>query len=301
MEKIKSPEFVTSSPETASKELPLRKPKWLKAQRAQGLKYKTVHEIVARHSLHTVCQEAGCPNMGECWSRGVATLMILGDVCTRSCGFCAVKTGRPEAVDWDEPERVAEAVDKMKLRHVVITSVDRDELEDGGAELWRRTIEAIRKKRPQCKVEVLTPDFKGNKNSIQTVLNAKPDVFSHNVETVPRLHRRVRPQADYRRSLEVLVYAKQQGFTTKTGVMLGLGEKPEEVVEVMKDLREIDVDIFTIGQYMQPTPGHLPIERYAVPEEFEWLKNRGLELGFKFVESGPLVRSSYHADQQEIN
>lgn len=291
---------VTNSKETASKKLPERKPIWLKAAKASGKTYKEVHNIVKQNELNTVCQEAGCPNMGECWSRGVATVMILGDICTRSCGFCGVNTGKPLAVDHDEPQRVADAVLKMGLKHVVITSVDRDELSDGGAEIWKETILAIRKAKPDCKIEVLTPDFKGKEKDIRTVLDAKPDVFSHNVETVRVLHKKVRPQAKYERSLSVLEYAKEQGFTTKTGLMLGLGETKEEVIEVMKDLQKINVDIFTIGQYLRPSAKHLPIERYAHPDEFEDLKNKGLEFGFKFVESGPLVRSSYNADQQII-
>ena len=292
---------VTNTPDSASKQLPARKPKWLKAAKAKGKTYKEVHSIVKENDLHTVCQEAGCPNMGECWSRGVATVMILGDICTRSCGFCGVNTGKPLPVDEMEPDRVAEAVAKMRLKHVVITSVDRDELKDGGAEIWKRTIMAIRDKNPECKIEVLTPDFKGREKDIQTVLDARPDIFSHNIETVPSLHKKVRPQAKYERSLSVLKYAKEQGFITKTGLMLGLGEKNEEVVDAMKDLNKINVDIFTIGQYMRPTEKHLPIERYAHPDEFEALKKEGLKLGFKFVESGPLVRSSYNADQQVID
>ena len=300
MKELKLYNGVTSSTLNASNQIPERKPAWLKVPRARGIQYKEVHQIVKSHELHTVCQEAHCPNMGECWSRGVATLMILGDICTRSCGFCAVTTGRPLAVDWEEPERIADAVEKMKLKHVVLTSVDRDELPDGGAEIWKLTILAIRNRRPECKIEVLTPDFKGEPKDIQTVLDAKPDIFSHNVETVPELHKKVRPQARYKRSLDVLKYAKEMDFITKSGMMLGLGETIEQVINVMKDLRIAGVDILTLGQYMRPSPEHLPIERYVTPDEFLELKNRGLEMGFKFVESGPLVRSSYHADQQEI-
>jgi lipoic acid synthetase len=277
-----------------------RKPKWLKAPKASGVRYKEMHQLVRDNDLHTVCQEARCPNMGECWSRGVATVMILGDICTRSCGFCAVQTGRPGNVDYAEPERVAEAVAKMALNHVVITSVDRDELPDGGADIWYQTIVAIREKNPLCKIEVLTPDFKGVEKDIARVLEARPDIFSHNVETVPSLHRRVRPQAKYDRSLDVLRFSKASGFVTKSGLMLGLGEKMAEVEEVLGDFQKIGLDIVTFGQYMQPTPKHLPIDRYVLPEEFEYLKEKGLALGIKYVESGPLVRSSYHADQQTI-
>lgn len=291
---------VTKSDDTASKEMQQRKPKWLKVPKAQGVIYKEVYQLVEQHQLHTVCQEAGCPNRGECWSRGVATLMILGGICTRSCGFCGVQTGRPLPADLQEPERVAEAVFNMSLKHVVITSVDRDELEDGGASIWKDTILAIRKKNLNCKIEVLTPDFKGVERDIHTLLDARPDVFSHNVETVPSLHGKVRPQAKYDRSLEVLSYAKNRGFVTKTGLMLGLGESNEEVVKVMRDIVEIGVDIFTIGQYIRPSANHLPVERYAHPDEFEELKESGLRMGLKFVESGPLVRSSYRADQQHI-
>lgn len=300
MIEIKINNSVTKSDDNTSKDMLRRKPKWLKVPKAKGVTYKEVHKLVEQNHLHTVCQEAGCPNMGECWSRGVATLMILGDICTRSCGFCGVQTGRPLPADLQEPERVAEAVFKMSLKHVVITSVDRDELDDGGASIWKDTILAIRKKNPNCKIEVLTPDFKGVEKDIQTVLDAQPDVFSHNVETVPSLHRKVRPQAKYKRSLEVLSYAKNRGFVTKTGLMLGLGESNKEVIEVMRDIVEIGVDIFTIGQYIRPSLKHIPVERYAHPDEFEELKESGLRMGLKFVESGPLVRSSYRADLQQI-
>jgi lipoic acid synthetase len=293
--------LVTTKATMASKSVPVRKPKWLKAAKPAGTQYRDMHQLVATKSLHTVCQEARCPNMGECWSRGVATVMILGDTCTRACGFCAVKTGRPGKVDSDEPQRVAEAVRAMQLRHVVVTSVDRDDLPDGGAEIWRQTIEAIRAVNPHTKIEVLTPDFKGIETDVATVLRASPDIFSHNVETVPSLHRQVRPQASYKRSLGVLKISKQAGFVTKSGLMVGLGEAFSEVVQVMRDLVAIGVDILTLGQYMQPTPEHLPINRYVHPDEFLELKELGLALGFKYVESGPLVRSSYRADQQAID
>jgi len=226
--------------------------------------------------------------------------MILGDVCTRSCGFCSVKTGRPLLLDTDEPRRVAEAVEQMGLRHTVITSVNRDELGDGGAGIFASTIRAVRDRVPDCKIEVLTPDFQGKRDAIQTVIDARPDIFNHNVETVPRLYRRVRPQAKYQRSLDVLQMCKEQALVTKTGIMLGLGETGEEILQVMRDLRAIDVDIMTLGQYLQPTREHLPVERYVHPQEFAEWKATGLALGFAHVESGPLVRSSYHADEQTV-
>ncbi|CUU10079.1 lipoic acid synthetase [Candidatus Kryptobacter tengchongensis] len=238
--------------------------------------------------------------MSECWSRGTATFMILGDTCTRSCGFCAVKTGKPTWFDLDEPKRVAQAVKLMGIKHAVITSVNRDDLKDGGAGIFAETIRQIRKVNPECRVEILIPDFKGDESALDLVIEAKPDILNHNVETVPRLYKIVRPQAKYERSLKVLDYCKRNGLVTKTGMMLGLGETTEEVIEVMKDLRKIDVDILTLGQYLQPTKMHLPVDRYVTPEEFEMLKRIGLEMGFKYVESGPLVRSSYHAESHII-
>jgi len=277
-----------------------RRPEWIRAKLPYGENYNRLVHLMRGKQLHTVCEEARCPNLGECWGRGTATFMILGDICTRSCGFCAVKTGRPTELDTDEPMRVAEAVASMGLHHVVITSVNRDELRDGGASIFAETIRQIRIKEPKCRIEILIPDFKGEKLGLDIVVDSAPDILNHNVETVPRLYSVVRPQAKYERSLEVLKYFKERGLTTKSGMMVGIGERPEEVLEVMKDLRNSKVDILTIGQYLQPTKDHLPIDRYATPDEFKMYKERGLEMGFKFVESGPLVRSSYHADEQII-
>ena len=277
-----------------------RRPDWLKIRVPLGTTFSEIRKIVDSHRLNTVCEDARCPNMSECWNRGTATFMILGDTCTRSCGFCSVKTGRPTELDTDEPRRVAEAVASMGLRHTVITSVNRDELRDGGSGIFASTIRAIRERSAGCRIEVLIPDFQGDQAAIQTLIDARPDILNHNIETVPRLYRRVRPQAKYQRSLNLLDTARKQGLTTKTGMMLGLGEEAEEIETVMKDLRAIDVQILTLGQYLQPTKAHLPVDRYVTPEEFEGWKERGLELGFAFVESGPLVRSSYHADEQTI-
>jgi lipoic acid synthetase len=275
-----------------------RKPEWLKARVPGGENYSRLKSLIDKSRLHTVCEEARCPNMGECWNSGTATFMILGDVCTRSCGFCAVKTGRPEFLDKDEPRRVGEAVEIMKLRHAVITSVNRDELFDGGAQIFADTIREIRSRVPVCRIEVLIPDFVGSEQALNIVLDAQPDILNHNTETVPRLYKSVRPQAHYNRSLELLFRAKQKGFLTKSGLMLGLGETIEEVIDTMSDLREVECDILTLGQYLQPTQSHLPVERYVHPEEFAMLKQRGLEMGFRYIESGPLVRSSYHAAEQ---
>jgi len=275
-----------------------RRPDWLKVKLPSGSGYTEVKNIARSNKLHTVCEEARCPNLAECWARKTATFMILGDVCTRSCGFCAVKTGRPVWLDRDEPERVAEAVKKMDLRHAVITSVNRDELPDGGAGIFAETVLQIREKKPDCKIEVLIPDFKGNEAALKKIIDAKPDVLNHNIETAPRLYRFVRPQGVYQWSLDVLRISKNLGMTTKTGMMLGLGETMDETLNVMRDLRAENVDIMTLGQYLQPTQKHLPVERYVHPEEFEMYKKEGLEMGFKHVESGPLVRSSYHADEQ---
>jgi len=275
-----------------------RKPEWLKARVPGGENYSRLKSLIDKSRLHTVCEEARCPNMGECWNSGTATFMILGDTCTRSCGFCAVKTGRPEFLDNDEPRRVGEAVEIMKLRHAVITSVNRDELFDGGAQIFAETIREIRSRLPGCRIEVLIPDFVGNEQALNIVLDAQPDILNHNTETVPRLYKTVRPQAHYNRSLELLFRAKQKGFLTKSGLMLGLGETIEEVIDTMSDLREVECDILTLGQYLQPTQSHLPVERYVRPEEFAMLKQRGLEMGFRYIESGPLVRSSYHAAEQ---
>jgi lipoic acid synthetase len=277
-----------------------RRPEWLRIKLQVNESFMKVRNIVSDHKLHTVCEEARCPNMSECWSRGTATFMILGDICTRSCGFCAVKTGKPVGLDIDEPRRVAQAVKLMGIKHAVITSVNRDDLKDGGAGIFAETIKKIRELVPECRVEVLIPDFKGDEKALDIVIEAKPDILNHNVETVPRLYKIVRPQAKYERSLKVLEYCKKHGIVTKTGLMLGIGEMTEEVIDVMKDLRSIDVDILTLGQYLQPTKMHLPVDRFVQPEEFEMLKKIGLEMGFKYVESGPLVRSSYHAESHIV-
>ena len=277
----------------------LRRPEWLKAKIPGGPEYSRLKNIIDDHRLHTVCEEARCPNMGECWHFGTATFMILGDICTRSCGFCAVKTGRPDyGLDWEEPRRVADAVKLMGVKHAVVTSVNRDERKDGGAPIFAEVIRLIHSEIPGVTVEVLIPDFKGSEEALNVVLDAGPDILNHNLETVPHLYRRVRPQANYEQSLEVLGRSKARGAVTKTGLMLGIGEKTEEVIEVMKDVRKTNADILTLGQYLQPTRQHLPVERYAHPDEFKMLKELGLEMGFRYVESGPLVRSSYHAEKQ---
>jgi lipoyl synthase len=276
-----------------------RRPEWLKAKIPGGEGYAKLKNIIDGHRLHTVCEEARCPNMGECWQSGTATFMILGDICTRSCGFCAVKTGRPDyGLDWDEPRRVVDAVKLMGVRHAVVTSVNRDERKDGGAPIFAETIRLIHAEVPGTTVEVLIPDFKGSEEALGMVLEAHPDILNHNLETVPRLYRTVRMQANYQQSLEVLERSKKRGMVTKTGLMLGIGEKTEEVIEVMKDVRSTNCDILTLGQYLQPTYEHLPVDRYAHPDEFKMLKELGLGMGFRHVESGPLVRSSYHAGQQ---
>lgn len=275
-----------------------RKPSWLKMKMPAGQEYSRLLQLVNGHRLHTVCQSAKCPNMGECWSAGTATLMILGDVCTRSCGFCHIATGKPPTLDLEEPIRVGDAVAKMHLRHVVITSVNRDELPDGGAGVWAHTIREIHRQSPGTTVEVLIPDFCGDWDALQLVLEEKPDILNHNLETVPRLYRTVRPQAKYHRSLKLLQIAKGKGFVTKTGIMLGLGEEDHEVEAVMDDLVSVSCDIMTIGQYLQPTPRHLPVVRFVPPAEFEGWKRRGEAKGLTHVESGPMVRSSYHAEKQ---
>ena len=276
------------------------KPEWLKVRFPTGPNYGRLRDLMRSKDLHTVCEEARCPNIGDCWNRGTATFMILGDTCTRSCGFCAVKTGRPVTVDTGEPRRVALAIQQMELRHAVITSVNRDELADGGAAIFAETIRWTRTLSPDTTIEVLIPDFKGDPEALATVLAAKPDILNHNTETVPRLYREVRPQAVYERSLELLRRAKEiaPGVRTKSGVMLGLGETREELLPVFADLAAQGVDILTVGQYLRPTPTHLPVVRYWRPEEFAELKERAMEMGFAHVESGPLVRSSYHAEEQ---
>lgn len=277
-----------------------RKPSWLKMKMPAGEGYARLLKLVNDQKLHTVCQSAKCPNMGECWSAGTATLMILGDVCTRSCGFCHIATGRPPTLDLDEPYRVGAAVAAMQLGHCVITSVNRDELPDGGAAVWAHTIREIRKQSPGTSVEVLIPDFCGKWDALQQVLDERPEILNHNIETVPRLYHRVRPQAKYRRSLELLQIAKRQGLVTKTGMMLGLGETEDEIDAVIDDLVSIGCEIFTLGQYLQPTAKHLPVERWVHPDEFRRWKRRGEEKGLRHVESGPLVRSSYHAEKQVL-
>ncbi|MBI3259595.1 MAG: lipoyl synthase [Ignavibacteriae bacterium] len=274
-----------------------RRPEWLKVRAPGGENYAGIKQMMRSKSLHTVCEEARCPNITECWNAGTATFMILGDTCTRSCGFCAVKTGRPLEIDEDEPRKVAESVREMKLKHAVITSVNRDERADGGSIIWAETITEVRRLNPQTSIEVLIPDFKGKMEPLQRIIDVKPDILNHNTETVPRLYRKVRPQGKYVWSLALLKEAKTQNMRTKTGVMLGLGETREEVLEVMKDLNEIGVNVLTLGQYLQPTKNHLPVDRFVHPAEFDEYQRIGLEMGFDIVESGPLVRSSYHAER----
>ncbi|MES2394761.1 MAG: lipoyl synthase [Bacteroidota bacterium] len=274
-----------------------RKPDWLRVKLPIGKEYAEVRKIVSTHKLHTICESGNCPNMGECWGAGTATFMILGNVCTRSCGFCNVATGRPKAVDLLEPERVAESVRLMNVKHCVITSVDRDDLKDGGSIIWAETITAIRRLNPQTKFETLIPDFQGKWENLQRIIDVKPDIVSHNTETVRRLTKQVRIQAKYDRSLEVLKRLKDAGLKTKSGIMLGLGETEQEIYETMDDLRAVGCDVLTLGQYLQPTPKHLPVTEFIRPEAFEKYKQVGLEKGFRFVESGPLVRSSYHAEK----
>lgn len=298
---VLTPGVVDSSTLSASLSPTLgKKPSWLKMKMPAGEGYGKLLKLVNEKKLHTVCQSAKCPNMGECWAAGTATLMILGDVCTRSCGFCNIATGRPPHLDTDEPRRVGEAVAIMKLGHCVITSVNRDELPDGGAAVWADTIRNIRAKSPGTSVEVLIPDFCGNWDALQMVLDEEPEILNHNIETVPRLYKRVRPQAKYHRSLKLLQIAKDQGHTTKTGMMLGLGETEDEIDSVMDDLVSIGCEIFTLGQYLQPTNNHLPVERWVHPDEFADWKRRGESKGLRHVEAGPLVRSSYHAEKQVI-
>ncbi|MEC8791484.1 MAG: lipoyl synthase [Verrucomicrobiota bacterium] len=275
-----------------------RKPNWLRAKLPSGPAYGEVREIVDDNQLHTVCQSAQCPNMGECWSRGTATLMILGNVCTRACTFCAVQTGKPTELDLSEPPRVADAVAKMGLRHCVLTSVARDDLKDGGAKVWAATIRAVRYRNPSTAIEVLVPDFKGDFENLDLVLDANPDIFNHNLETVERLQRPIRKTASYQRSLDVLAHSKNRGFRIKSGIMLGLGEKQEEIRQAISDLARIGLDILTLGQYLQPSSKYAPIDRWATPEEFAQWKKEAHDMGVEVVESGPLVRSSYHAEEQ---
>ncbi|MDZ7846217.1 MAG: lipoyl synthase [Owenweeksia sp.] len=274
------------------------KPRWLRVKLPTGEKFKNVRRLVDTYDLHTICQSGNCPNMGECWGAGTATFMILGNVCTRSCGFCSVKTGRPDSVDWDEPERVARSVKLMDVKHCVITSVDRDDLRDGGSIIWAETVKAVRRMSRGTTMETLIPDFKGDTRNLARVVEAAPEIVSHNIETVRRLTRKVRIQAQYDRSMSVLRYLKEAGLPrTKSGMMLGLGEQEDEVIESLHELRQAQVDIVTLGQYLQPTPGHLPVQEYVTPEQFDKYKEIGMDMGFKYVESGPLVRSSYHAER----
>lgn len=272
------------------------KPKWLRVKLPTGKKYTELRGVVDKYNLHTICTSGSCPNMGECWGEGTATFMILGNICTRSCGFCGVKTGRPETVDWDEPEKVARSIKLMKIKHAVITSVDRDDLKDMGSIIWAETVKAIRRMSPETTLETLIPDFQGVERNINRIIEVNPEIVSHNMETVRRLTREVRIQAKYERSLAVLKYLKEQGINrTKSGIMLGLGEKEEEVIQTLKDLKEAKLDVVTIGQYLQPSKQHLPVKEFITPEQFKKYETIGLELGFRHVESGALVRSSYKA------
>lgn len=275
----------------------VKKPKWLRVKLPTGQEYRKVRQIVSDHKLHTICESGNCPNMGECWGAGTATFMILGNVCTRSCGFCAVATGRPDNVDPFEPVRVAKSVKLMSVKHCVITSVDRDDLTDGGSIIWAETVEAVRRLSPGTTMETLIPDFRGEWENLKRIIDVAPEIVSHNLETVRRLTKEVRIQAKYDRSLEVLRRLKRGGMRTKSGIMVGLGESHEEILETMDDLRSVDVDIITIGQYLQPTTKHLPVQSFVTPEQFTEYREIGLEKGFRYVESGPLVRSSYHAEK----
>jgi len=275
----------------------VRKPDWLRVKLPTGEEYKKVRNIVSDHKLHTICESGNCPNMGECWGAGTATFMILGNICTRSCGFCNVATGRPLAVDLQEPERVAKSIQLMKIKHGVITSVDRDDLKDGGSIIWAETITKIRELNPGTTLETLIPDFKGEWDNLQRIIDVAPEIVSHNLETVRRLTKLVRIQAKYDRSLEVLKRLKDGGMKTKSGIMLGLGETEEEVLETLQDLKNVGCEIITIGQYLQPTPKHLPVVEFVHPDQFAKYKKAGLEMGITYIESGPLVRSSYHAEK----
>lgn len=277
-----------------------KKPNWLRVKLPIGEEYKHVRNLVDTHKLHTICESGNCPNMGECWGEGTATFMILGNICTRSCGFCAVATGKPDPVDWDEPQRVAEAIHLMKVKHAVITSVDRDELEDQGSTIWYNTVKAVKALNPDTTLETLVPDFRGDIKCIQPIIDAAPEVVSHNIETVERLTKQVRIQAKYWRSMETLRLLKQGGMRTKSGIMLGLGETKEETIQTMQDLRDSHVDVITIGQYLQPTKKHLAVDRFVHPDEFKELREIGYNIGFDYVESGPLVRSSYHSEKHVI-
>ncbi|MFT5599802.1 MAG: lipoic acid synthetase [Flavobacteriales bacterium] len=283
--------------EEAPQKIRVKKPKWLKVKLPTGENYKKVRGLVDDYKLHTICESGNCPNMGECWGEGTATFMILGNTCTRSCGFCAVETGKPLEADIFEPAKVAQSVKLMEVKHAVITSVDRDDLPDGGSEIWASTVRAIRRQSPATTMETLVPDFMGKWDNLQRIIDVAPEIVSHNLETVRRLTKEVRIQAKYDRSLEVLLRLKQGGMRTKSGVMLGLGETEEEILETMDDLISVKVDILTLGQYLQPTPNHLAVEEFITPEKFAEYKEIGMKKGFKYVESGPLVRSSYHAEK----
>ena len=274
-----------------------KRPDWLKVRLPSGENYSEVLKLMRTSKLHTVCEEARCPNLAECWGARTATFMILGEICTRSCGFCNIKMGLPDPVDRDEPRRVAESVKELNLRHAVITSVDRDELKDGGASVFAETIRLIRESSPDCTIEILTPDFKGDESAFEIILKNPPDILNHNLETVKRLYHAVRPQAKYERSLNLIRWFKEKGLRTKSGIMVGIGETKEEVFGIMDDLRAVGCDIMTIGQYLQPTKEHLPVARYVTPKEFKEYAEYGIKIGFLAVESGPLVRSSYHADK----
>ena len=277
---------------------PVRKPNWLRVKLPTGENYRAVRNVVDQYKLHTICESGRCPNMGECWGEGTATFMILGNICTRSCGFCNVATGRPLPVDWDEPDRVARSIQRMKIKHAVLTSVDRDDLPDGGSIIWGETVRAVRRLSPGTTMETLIPDFRGINDQIDRLIEAAPEVVSHNMETVRRLTRQVRIQAQYDRSLEVLRYLKANGVNrTKTGIMLGLGENEDDLYQTLDDVRAVGVDVVTLGQYLQPSPRHLPVQRFVEPDEFERLGAYARTLGFRHVESSPLVRSSYHAER----
>ena len=278
----------------------IKKPNWLRVKLPIGEEYKHVRNLVDTHKLHTICESGNCPNMGECWGAGTATFMILGNICTRSCGFCAVATGRPDDVDWNEPQRVAEAIHLMKVKHAVITSVDRDELKDGGSIVWYNTIKSVKALNPDTTLETLIPDFKAQRENIQRIIDAAPEVVSHNIETTERLTRQVRIQAKYWQSMETLKMLKEGGMRTKSGIMLGLGEARQEVIQTLKDLYNSGVDVITIGQYLQPTKKHLAVDRFIHPDEFAEYREIGYQLGFDYVESGPLVRSSYHSEKHVI-
>lgn len=277
-----------------------KRPEWLKVRLPSGQNYKEVYELMRKSKLNTVCEEARCPNIAECWNRRTATFMILGDICTRSCGFCNVKLGLPNELDLDEPRRVAESVEALQLKHVVITSVNRDELKDGGASIFSETVRLIRQRMPKTTIEILIPDFKGEEHAFEIIMQNPPDILNHNLETVKRLYHAVRPQAKYERSLSVIRWFKEKGLRTKSGIMVGIGETKEEVIELIEDLYNSGCDIMTIGQYLQPTKNHLPVHRYVTLDEFNFYKEYGLKIGLKAIESSPLVRSSYHADKHAV-